>query len=96
MVPRWKKWSSVNSADSYKEKVALIGGREITSEVLLQLLKAEHNRWWTERLLANWRVGARDNARRLHPNLVPFDELDDFTKDIDKICIASMVRQGFI
>ena len=95
-VPRWKKWSSVNSADSYKEKVALIGGREVTPDILLQLLKAEHDRWWTERLLANWRAGARDNARRLHPNLVPFDELDDFTKDIDKICIASMVRQGFI
>ena len=93
---RWKKWSSVNAADSFKEKVALIGGREITPEVLLLLLRAEHNRWWSERLLADWRVGARDNASRLHPNLVPFDELDDVTKDIDKICIASMAQQGFI
>ena len=93
---RWKKWSSVNSADSFKEKVALIGGREITSDTLLLLLRAEHNRWWSERLLADWRVGARDNASRLHPNLVPFDELDDATKDIDKICIASMAQQGFI
>lgn len=93
---RWKKWSSVNSADSFKEKVALIGGRKITSDILLLLLRAEHNRWWSERLLADWRVGARDNASRLHPNLVPFGELDDATKDIDKICIASMAQQGFI
>lgn len=93
---RWKKWSSINSSGSFKEKAALIAGRELTPELQLRLLKAEHNRWWTERLLGDWRVGKRDDARRIHPNLVPFDELDDFTKDIDKICIAAMARQGYV
>lgn len=93
---RWKKWSSINSSGSYKEKAALIAGRELTPDLQLRLLKAEHNRWWAERLLADWRVGERDDVRRIHPNLVPFEQLDDFTKDIDKICIAAMVRQGFI
>lgn len=93
---RWKKWSSINSSGSFKEKAALIAGRELTPELQLRLLKAEHNRWWAERLLGEWRVGKRDDARRIHPNLVPFDELDDFTKDIDKICIAAMARQGYV
>ena len=93
---RWAKWSSISSAGCFKEKMSIIGGRAMTPELQLQLLKAEHNRWWAERLLGDWRLGARDNERRLHPNLVPFEELDDFTKDIDKLCIAAMAQQGFI
>ena len=95
-MERWRKWSSASSASSFKEKTAIICGRAMTSELQLKLLKAEHNRWWSERLLGDWRLGARDNERRLHPNLVPFEELDDFTKDIDKLCIAAMAQQGFI
>jgi hypothetical protein len=93
---RWGKCSSISSAGSFKEKAAIIEGKSLTSDLQLTLLKSEHNRWWAERLLGDWRVGKRDNAKRLHPNLVPFDELDDFTKDIDKINIAAMARQGFI
>ena len=95
-MERWRKWSSASSASSFKEKTAIICGRAMTSELQLKLLKAEHNRWWSERLLGDWRLGVRDNERRLHPNLVPFEELDDFTKDIDKLCIAAMAQQGFI
>jgi hypothetical protein len=93
---RWGKCSSISSAGSFKEKAAIIEGKALTSDLQLTLLKSEHNRWWAERLLGDWRVGKRNNAKRLHPNLVPFDELDDFTKDIDKINIAAMARQGFI
>lgn len=93
---RWKKWSSINSSGSFKEKATLIAGRKLTPELQFKLLKAEHNRWWAERLLSDWRVGVRDDSRRIHPNLVSFEELDEPTKDIDKICIAAMARQGFI
>jgi len=100
-LPRWGKSASINSAGCFKEKAAMIGGQALTSELQHRLLKAEHNRWWAERLLSGWRLGAnakgkKDEVARLHPNLVPFDELDDFTKDIDKLCIAAMARQGYI
>ena len=100
-VVRWAKWSSMSSADCFKEKMALVAGRSLTPEIQLLLLKAEHNRWWTERLLDDWRLGSapdgkKDPDRRLHPNLVPFEALDEFTKDIDKLCIAAMARQGFL
>ena len=93
---RWRKWSSICSAGSFKEKMSIICGRALTSELQLKLLKAEHNRWWAERLLADWRPGKRDNDRRLHPNLVPFEKLDELTKDVDKLSIAAMAQQGFI
>ncbi len=59
-------------------------------------MHAEHNRWWTERILAGWIPGERDNAKFIHNNMVPFDELDAETADIDKINIAAMARHGFL
>ena len=108
---RWAKWSSISSAGCFKEKMSIISGRAMTSELQLKLLKAEHNRWWSERLLAEWKLCAKPmdadegirkkkekelKSLRQHWDLVPFDRLDDFTKDIDKLCIAAMAQQGFI
>jgi len=39
------------------------------------LARMEHRRWVAERLLRGWRLGPRNNERRRHPDLVPFDEL---------------------
>ena len=94
---RWAKWANINSVASFKEKSALIGGRELSCELLARLLKAEHNRWWAERLLAGWRYAeARDNVRRHHPDMKAFESLKPHVQDLDKICIAAMARQGFI
>lgn len=93
---RWDKWASICSAGSFKEKMSVVCGRKLTPELQLKLLKAEHNRWWAACLLEGWRLGTKDKEHRIHNNLVPFEELDDFTKDIDKLCIAAMAQQGFI
>jgi RyR domain len=47
----------------------------------------EHRRWSGERLLRGWRPGARDDDRRLHPDLKPFEELDEdgWEKDRDAV-----------
>lgn len=95
-LARWAKWSNVSSGDCLKEKAALLVGQKVTGELLWRLLKAEHNRWWTERLLADWRLGPRDNARRRHPNLVPFEDLDEPTQDLDKVSIAVMAVRGYM
>ena len=76
--------------------MSVVCGRKLTPELQLKLLKAEHNRWWAACLLEGWRLGTKDKEHRIHNNLVPFEELDDFTKDIDKLCIAAMAQQGFI
>ncbi len=108
---RWAKWSSMNSSDSFKEKAAAFPDCATNMETRRRALRAEHNRWWSERLLAGWKICAKPmdedkdtrkkkekelKSMRRHWDLVPFDKLDDFTKDIDKLCIAAMAQQGFI
>jgi hypothetical protein len=45
----------------------------------------EHRRWSVERWLDGWRYGAeRDNARKRHPQLIPYPELSDAMQDLDR------------
>ena len=101
---RWKKWSSVNSGDTFREKAGLFEGVS-WSEAAETVLKAEHNRWWTEKLLTGWQydgsVGLADGShadkpQMLHGDMVPFDQLADAVKDKDKINIAAMAAFDFI
>ena len=60
--------------------------------VLETLAELEHERWNTQRRMDGWRSapeGARDDARRRHPALRPWDELTERLKEFDRI----MVRQ---
>ena len=70
-----------------------------------KLLHVEHNRWWTERLLSGWKPCEKpaEKARQkelkdsyMHWDMVPFDRLDAFTQDLDKVCIAAMAACGFV
>lgn len=52
-----------------------------------RLAEAEHNRWSADRLLAGWSpagAAARDNERRLHPDLRPWAMLGDAAKEKDR------------
>jgi hypothetical protein len=53
-----------------------------------RLAPVEHARWMAARLVAGWRQGTRDDRRRTHPDLVPFDALDVVAQEKD----AAMVR----
>lgn len=98
-VPRWAKGSSLCGGDVFKERLAMMPAGAPTPATLENLLRTEHNRWWTERLVNGWKacpppVDDADRAAKrrafLHWNLVPFEELDAATRDIDKINIAAM------
>jgi hypothetical protein len=57
---------------------------------LLRLVRIEHDRWMIDRRLDGWRAGTPcDNSRRVHPLLIPYDELrkqpEELKKDIDQI-----------
>lgn len=43
----------------------------------------EHRRWMADRQLSGWRLGARDNRRKYHPDLVPFEALSDAVQAFD-------------
>lgn len=91
------KEASRDQADHISVKLRAVGciavqqdelqGRELatwSAEEIEILAKMEHQRWNANRWLNNWRRGPRDDAKKLHPNLVPWDELDEKTRDYDR------------
>jgi hypothetical protein len=60
--------------------------------------RAEHYRWMTKRVLDGWQYGReRDNAQKLHPDLVPYEQLAESTKDKDRVnvrCIPKLLAAG--
>ncbi len=57
----------------------------LPAETLELLARMEHERWAAYLHLTGWVFGTpRDDAAKRHPNLVPFDALDEPTKDYDR------------
>jgi hypothetical protein len=59
-----------------------------TSDELELLARMEHERWVTERLIANWTLAEeKDVSRRESPNLVPWEQLKDHVREYDRDAI---------
>ncbi len=80
-------------------KLAAIGCRVVdgsasnfafTDAEIEVLARMEHRRWSGERLLRGWRPGERDDERRLHPDLKPFEELDDDGREKDRDAVRAI------
>ena len=65
---------------------------KLDAGVLDILARMEHERWAAPLWLANWESGPRNDARRIHNNLVPYDELDQGTKDYDTEQVKAAVQ----
>lgn len=62
------------------------------------LARLEHEAWSHERRLAGWRYGPlRDNSRRFHDSLVPFDRLSPEIQGLDhehvRVALGELVRR---
>lgn len=58
---------------------------------LQRLACREHKRWMEERQRAGWTYGPeRDDARKIHDALKPYDELDPATQDKDRDAVAGI------
>lgn len=74
-----------------QENVILPCARGTNEDALLRRLsRIEHDRWSAERRLDGWRSGeVRDDARRIHPKLIEFDDPrftdEDIEKDADQV-----------
>jgi len=89
-------------ADCYELKLRDIGARfvggvgdgfEFTADELEQLARAEHDRWKAAKLLDGWTRGdVRDDDAKAHPDIVPYDDLDEPTKDLDREQIRMISR----
>lgn len=68
-------------------------GPAFTPEELEELSRAEHDRWMAAKLVDGWVWGeARDDARKLHPDIVPYDDLSEARKDLDREQIRIISR----
>lgn len=56
---------------------AASGACDFTDDEVESMARMEHGRWNVERLADGWRLGARDDATRRHPCLVPWETLPD-------------------
>ncbi|MES2302097.1 MAG: RyR domain-containing protein, partial [Pseudomonadota bacterium] len=98
-------------ADCYQLKLRDIGCRTIArnnhrfpvfrlrQDEEEDLARAEHDRWMVAKLADGWRYGpVRDDAARLHPDIVPFDDLSEAIKDLDReqvrVITRIVARQG--
>ncbi len=55
--------------------------RELTE----QLARNTHDVWARQRLSEGWRYGStRDDERKEHPSLVPYEQLSESEKDYDR------------
>lgn len=94
-----KKAQRFGDAKELAQAVAQVQtGAEI---VLEQLAEAVHIAYVTERTAQGWRYGpVRDDARKENPTLIPYSELTEEEKELDRISarqtIQALRRLGFI
>ncbi|KQN05373.1 hypothetical protein ASE85_20125 [Sphingobium sp. Leaf26] len=89
-------------ADCYQLKLRDIGARLVegggpslvlTPDELEQLSRAEHDRWMAAKLVQGWTYApVRDDGRRLHPDILPYDDLSEPIKDLDREQVRIMAR----
>jgi hypothetical protein len=61
--------------------------------VLERLARNAHEAWARERLADGWRWGPRrDEGAKLHPSLVPYDELPEEEKKYDRIAVGETLK----
>ena len=57
------------------------------------LAKNNHEVWARQRMKDGWRFGpARNDQRREHPSLVPYEKLPELEKKYDDIVVLEMIK----
>ena len=64
-----------------------------TSQEVETLARSEHDRWMADKLRNGWRYGpVRDDARRIHPLIVDWAQLDELERDKDREPVREIPR----
>ena len=69
-------------------------------DVLEMLAENVHENWALSRINEGWSYGMNyDGIKKIHPSLVPYDELPESEKDYDRITaldtIKLLIKNGF-
>jgi len=102
-VPETIRNANRKTADHFEVKLRAVGcqivGKSDCDPVRLNpdeveiLAKMEHDRWWADRSLDGWRCGSqRDNKLKIHPDMVPYEQLLDEKKQLDRDSVIQMIH----
>ena len=68
-------------------------GTQLTDEDVEILARLAHERWLDERRRRGWRFGSqRDDVRKLHRDIVPWEKLSDDRREIDRYMMREFPR----
>lgn len=66
---------------------------ELSRDELELLARMDHNRWWADRALDGWiHATPRNDERKEHPDMVPYEQLHDDTRQKDRNNVKTMIR----
>jgi hypothetical protein len=65
---------------------------ELAADMIEHLAEREHERWMTAMIDDGWRHGERSDTLKTHPDLRPWDELDEDARDKDRNPIRQLPR----
>lgn len=86
------------AADHQSVKRWDVAHAALAGDALIDALAAtEHRRWCADRLLDGWAPSGsmpRDDARKLHPKLIPWAQLDEPERDKDRAQVAAALSDG--
>lgn len=85
------KFRTINACLKNQEESNAIFDFTSDVNIVEKLAKMEHRRWFAEKRLAGWKYSpGRNNEKKLHPNLVTFDELPKHIKEQNYDIIKSI------
>jgi hypothetical protein len=81
---------------TYKPKPVDTSHVRLTKEMkklIEELARNTHEVWAEQRISEGWSYGPkRDDARKQHPDLVPYDELGESEKEYDRKTAAEVIK----
>lgn len=81
---------------SYEPRPIDTSGVELPPELLelVELLaESNHDHWALQRMSEGWRYGPqRDDERKLHPDLAPYNELPEGEKEYDRRSVRETLK----
>lgn len=81
---------------TYNPKPIQTSGINLSDDLIAlgeRLAENAHDLWASQRLSDGWKPGERrDDVKREHPNLVPYNELSEEEKDYDRIVTVETLK----
>ena len=81
---------------SYRPSPIDVSNIELSPELTTlteRLSENAHENWATTRMAQGWTYGdSRDDTQKQHPCLIPYDQLPESEKDLDRVTVVSTLK----